>query len=103
MKIAVISKNPPGGRCTLYGLYAAVLADCFQGAVETVFPLPEADIQPPALTVDGTVIPPEDGLILSPADVYNGLARLGLAVETYSGLLARLEAAESDFMEKCGS
>ncbi|TAN59123.1 MAG: hypothetical protein EPN26_00460 [Rhodospirillales bacterium] len=27
MKITVVSKNPPGGRCTLYGSYAKTIAD----------------------------------------------------------------------------
>jgi len=99
MKIVVVSKNPPGGRCTLYTSYAMLLAECFAGAVETVFPYPDAALQPPALLVHGAAIPPADGLILSPDDVHAGLVAIGVAVDEITDLLARLEAVETAFME----
>ncbi len=96
MKIAIVSKNPPGGRCTLYGIYAKTIADRLGALVETVFPASDAAVQPPALTIDGRVIVPSDGLILSPQDIRDGLGPDGSPE-----LLERLEEAETRFMDAC--
>ena len=98
MKITLVSKNPPGGRCTLYGAYARAVAEALKGEVEIVFPEPGAELQPPALLIDGRTIEPADGLILAPSDLHQGLGRLGSP-----DLLERLEEAEARFMKECGA
>ncbi|MBF0267348.1 MAG: hypothetical protein HQL44_02030 [Alphaproteobacteria bacterium] len=96
MKITIVSKKPPGGRCTLYGYYAQVVADALGGAIETTFPGPEDEVQPPGFMLEDRLIIPADGLILSPSDVHDGLGKDGSP-----SLLARLEEAEARFMEEC--
>jgi hypothetical protein len=98
MKVTVVSKDPPGGRCTLYLRYAEVIADGCGAEVETVYPATGSAIEPPALLVDGRLIAPSDGLILSPMDVHLGLVGAGCP-----DLLNRLEAAEARFMDECGA
>lgn len=98
MKITIVSKDPPGGRCTLYRRYAEVIAEGCGAEVETVFPAAGSAVEPPALLVDGSVIAPADGLILSPMDVHLGLAGAGCP-----DLSTRLEAAEARFMSECGA
>lgn len=98
MKVTIVSKNPPGGRCTLYLRYAEVIAEGCGAEVEAVYPATANGIEPPALLVDGRPIAPSDGLILSPTDVHSGLAGAGCP-----DLLNRLEAAENHFMDECGS
>ncbi|MBF0166673.1 MAG: hypothetical protein HQL45_03500 [Alphaproteobacteria bacterium] len=98
MKITLVSKNPPGGRCTLYGSYARVIAEALNGAVEIVFPEPEAALQPPALLIDGLNLEPADGLMLTPSELQEGLGCV-----TPPGLLKRLEEAEAEFMKECGA
>ncbi|MBI5164419.1 MAG: hypothetical protein HY985_11015 [Magnetospirillum sp.] len=103
MKITVVSKSPPGGRCTLYMAYARTIAECCGGAVEVVYPAAGAAPQPPALLVGEGAIAPADGLILSPMDVHSGLAALAVPVAQWPHLLERLEAVETSFLEGCGS
>jgi len=98
MKVTIVSKAPPGGRCTLYLGYARTIADCFGAEVEIVHPAPEAEVQPPALLVDGRLIAPADGIILSPEDVHDAVTEVGIG---FPDLLDRLETAETDFMKGC--
>lgn len=100
MKLTVVSKDPPGGRCTLYTRYAEAVAEGRGAEVEIVYPAAGGAVDPPALLVDGRLIAPGDGLILSPMDVYTGLSALGIPV---TGLLARLEQVEHSFMEGLSS
>lgn len=97
--ITIVSKDPPGGRCTLYMRYAKAIAEQCGAEVQTVFPGAGNAFQPPALLVNGRPIDPADGLILSPMDVYTGIAALGMPVPGLATLLARLEQVEADFME----
>ncbi|MEW5726384.1 MAG: hypothetical protein AB1918_01020 [Pseudomonadota bacterium] len=103
MRITIVSKDPPGGRCTLYIRYGEAIAEGCGGAVRVVTPGDGADIQPPALLAEERLIAPADGLILSPMDVYTGIAALGMPVAGLATLLARLEQVEADFMEGLSS
>lgn len=91
--IAVIAKEPPGGRCRLYFAFADALATSIGAKTETIQG-PEA----PAFTVDGQTIVPADGVILSADELHAGLLRAGLALP--AGLLETLEAVEEKFMEE---
>lgn len=103
MKITIVSKDPPGGRCTLYLRYAEAIAESCSAEVEAVYPAMAGEVAPPAMLVDGGLIAPSDGVILSPMDVHLGLAGSGRPVPGLLGLLARLEKVEADFMEGCAS
>ncbi|MEO5338830.1 MAG: hypothetical protein H7841_18400 [Magnetospirillum sp. WYHS-4] len=96
LHIAVIAKEPPGGRCRLYFAFAEALAATLGATTETLLG-PEA----PALTVNGVSIVPADGVILTADELHAGLARAGRALP--EGLLATLEAAEDRFMEDLAS
>ncbi len=101
MKITVVSKAPPGGRCSLYLGYARALAEFHAAEVEIVYAGPDAELQPPVLMVDGRLIFPADGLILTPGDVGLGLTRMGAAIADHVELLEILETAEAEFMKGC--
>jgi len=64
MQITIVSKDPPGGRCLLYGLYAQCVTERCGATVEIVYPVAGSAIGPPALLIDGLPIVPDDGLIL---------------------------------------
>lgn len=98
MKVTVVSKDPPGGRCTLYMRYAETIAEGCGAEIEIVYPATGSELEPPALLVGGRLIAPADGLILSPMDVHLGLAGSGCP-----DVLSRLEAAEARFMDECGA
>lgn len=97
MRITIVSKNPPGGRCTLYMRYAEAIAEMCAVEIETVFPTTDGEVDPPALLVDGRLIAPVDGLMLSPMDVHIGLEGMG-----GTEALIRLEEVETRFMDDCG-
>ncbi|MEO5338851.1 MAG: hypothetical protein H7841_18510 [Magnetospirillum sp. WYHS-4] len=96
LHIAVIAKEPPGGRCRLYFAFAEALAATL-GATTEILLGPEA----PALTVNGVSLVPGDGVILTADELHAGLARGGHALP--EELLAALEAVEEKFMEELAS
>ena len=73
--ITILSKQPPGGRCTLYIRYAKAisrhLGTGFQ--VEYCESDGEDGNKPPALMISEDLIEPSDGVIVSPEDLVNGL------------------------------
>ena len=71
MNIVVISHNPPGGRCTLYGRYAETLGRATGRSVTVIFSeLRDAHGEGyPSLQLGGVAIAPGDGVILPPEDI----------------------------------
>jgi len=73
--ITVLSKQPPGGRCTLYIRYAKAISRHM--GVDFQMKYCESDEKdadtPPALLIGGTRIEPSDGVIVSPDDLFKGL------------------------------
>lgn len=99
--IKVISQHPPGGRCTLYALYAAELESCL-GLSRRVIHSDCRDAHGdgfPSLILKGLVLKPSDGVILSPEDIYAGLVDAGVDLSTAPDLSARLEAIQERFLE----
>lgn len=99
--IKVISQNPPGGRCTLYALYAEELASCL-GLSKRVIHSDCRDAHGdgfPSLVLKGVVLKPSDGVILSPEDICAGLESAGIDLSVLPGLAARLEATQERFLE----
>ena len=99
--IKVISQHPPGGRCTLYALYAEELAGSL-GLSRRVIHSECRDAHGdgfPSVVLQGVVLKPSDGVILSPQDICAGLASGGLDSSAVPDLAARLEAIQEHFME----
>ncbi len=71
MTVTVISKDPPGGRCTLYTRYAEALSRHSGLPVNIHYPgdKPGDGIAPPALVIRGKLVTPADGVIVSPDDI----------------------------------
>jgi cystathionine gamma-synthase len=99
--IKVISQHPPGGRCTLYALYAEELANSL-GLTRRVIHSDCRDAHAdgfPSLVLNGVVLKPSDGVILSPPDICAGLAAAGINLSGVPDLAARLEAIQERFLE----
>lgn len=99
--IKVISQNPPGGRCTLYALYAAELESCL-GLSKRVIHSDCRDAHGegfPSLVLQNVVLKPSDGVILSPEDIYAGLKHAGIDLSGVPDLRARLDAIQDKFLE----
>ena len=99
--IKVISQHPPGGRCTLYALYAKELAGSL-GLTKRVIHSDCRDAHGdgyPSLVLKGVVLKPSDGVILSPEDICAGLVGAGIDLSVVPDLAARLEAIQEHFLE----
>jgi cystathionine gamma-synthase len=100
--LKVFSQQPPGGRCTLYALYAEELSSCL-GLAKRVVYTECRDAHGdgfPALLIKGSALQPADGVILSPEDICAGLASAGLDLSAVPDLAARLEAIQERFLEE---
>lgn len=99
--IKVHSQHPPGGRCTLYALYAEELSS----SLGLPWRIIHSDCRDahgegfPALLVKGVALQPADGVILSPQDICAGLTDAGLDWSAVPDLEARLEAIQEYFLE----
>ncbi|MEN6587812.1 MAG: hypothetical protein ABFE02_17365 [Sulfuricella sp.] len=99
--IKVHSQHPPGGRCTLYALYAEELSSSLGLSWRIV----HSDCRDahgegfPALLVKGAALQPSDGVILSPQDICAGLTDAGLDWSAVPDLESRLEAIQERFLE----
>jgi len=101
LHVRVVSQHPPGGRCTLYAAYAAVLNACLDARIEVVMST-ERDAHGsgfPSLWVNGLPAQPADGVILMPADLCAILATTGLGEKALAGLAEALEAPLERMME----
>lgn len=100
-EITVISQNPPGGRCTLYALYAAELEQCLGISKRVVF----SDIREahgngsPSMWIKGSALKPADGVILAAEDICAGLAAAGISLQDAPDLVARLDAVLEKYLE----
>jgi cystathionine gamma-synthase len=101
LHVRVVSQRPPGGRCTLYAAYAAVLNACVDARVEVAIST-ERDAHGsgfPSMLVNGLPVQPADGVILMPADLCAILATTGLDEKALAGLAEALEAPLERMME----
>lgn len=100
--IKVHSQHPPGGRCTLYALYAEELSSSL-GLARRVVHTERRDAHgegSPALLLKAVALQPSDGIILSPEDICAGLAAAGLDWSAVPDLTARLDAIQEQFLEE---
>lgn len=104
LEIAVVSKVPPGGRCTLYAGYADVLA-AHLGAKVSVRTSERADAHAtgyPSLVIAGAPVVPADGVIVMPADIRVSLRSQGLADDALVGIAEALEPPLERMMDAAG-
>ncbi len=101
LRVKVISQQPPGGRCTLYAGYAAVLERHLEADAELFFTATRDAHGDgfPSLWLNSAAVQPEDGVILMPADILQALA---LPAEALLGLAEALEAPLDRMMEEEG-
>lgn len=98
--IKVLSQQPPGGRCTLYALYAEALSSSLGLAMRVI----HTDCRDPhgegfpSMRVKDVVLRPADGVILSPQDICDGLAAAGVDLGVAAGLRDRLETIQDRFL-----
>ena len=71
--ITILSKQPPGGRCSLYMRYAETLHEKLGLAVEVRFCDGSAEVPPPAMLIGDILVAPSDGVIVSPEDIAASL------------------------------
>ncbi len=98
--IKVLSQHPPGGRCTLYARYAGELSSSLHLAMRVI----HTDCRDahgegfPSMRVNGVVLQPSDGVILSPEDICTGLKNGGVDLSACTDLLSRLDAIMERFL-----
>ncbi|MCW8919782.1 MAG: hypothetical protein OQL08_13330 [Gammaproteobacteria bacterium] len=104
MEITLLLNEPLGGRCRLYRTYATALVedgkDAGNAAIaitcsEQFTTLPtHPELHAPAMLIDGLLVAPADGVILSPQDIAQALAPLHPEAP-------RLEALLQEVLERC--
>jgi cystathionine gamma-synthase len=96
--VTVLSKLPPGGRCSLYMRYAEALRQTLGFQPEVRYCDSSANLPPPAMLVGDVLVTPSDGVIVSPEDIARSLSdRLGEA--DAAQLRQVLEATQAQWME----
>jgi cystathionine gamma-synthase len=97
--ITILSKQPPGGRCSLYLRYAEALHQALGLQPEVRYCDGSAVVPPPAMLVGDVLVTPSDGVIVSPEDIALSLSdRLD---ETEIAQLRQvLEATQEQWMEE---
>jgi cystathionine gamma-synthase len=97
--ITVMSKQPPGGRCSLYMRYAEALRDRLGLEVEILYCEGGAGVPPPAILIGEAQVVPADGVIVAPEDFAASL-RGHLSEPEIKELVRVLEATQERWMEE---
>lgn len=99
--VTIFSKQPPGGRCTLYIRYAEAL--CRHLDISSQVKYCESDGEsmdnPPALLIGETLVKPSDGVIVSPEDLINSLQER-FSEDKLNELHQILDAVQEKLMEE---
>lgn len=102
--VTVLSKQPPGGRCTLYIRYTEAL--CRYLGINSQIKYCESDGEcvdnPPALLIGETLVKPSDGVIISPEDLINSLQDR-FSKDKLNDLHQILDAVQEQLMEEWGN
>lgn len=98
-RITILSKQPPGGRCSLYMRYAETLHEKLGLSVEVRFCDGGAEVPPPAMLIGDALVAPSDGVIVSPEDIAESL-RSRLPEPEVAELGRLLEATQERWMEE---
>ncbi|MBI1425655.1 MAG: hypothetical protein GC149_19680 [Gammaproteobacteria bacterium] len=100
--ICIISKDPPGGRCTLYSGYAAVLATHLPVKTEILYSDQQDahSVGYPSLLLNNVALQPEDGVILMPDDILAALQQSGIDVPAPDILAEALEVPLNQMLDE---
>ncbi len=97
--LTILSKQPPGGLCSLYMRYAETLHQRLGLGIEVHYRDDGAEVPPPAMLIGEALVTPSDGVILSPEDIAGSLwDRLPEPEVAELGRL--LEATQAQWMEE---
>lgn len=97
--VTVMSRQPPGGRCSLYLRYAETLRERFGLDIHVHYCEAERAHEAPALLVENAPVEPSDGVIVSPEDLARCLrGRIGAAAVDM--LTAALNETQENWMEE---
>jgi len=101
MKVSaeIVSKEPPGGRCEFYAnLFLRIVKD-FENVTFSLIPasLYDGKVIPPAVLVNGKLIEPEDGILLTPQEILSALLSSGAKPRRS---VEDVESELSEFYEK---
>ena len=78
--VTVMSKQPPGGRCSLYMRYAQTLHEALGLACDVRYCDATDAVPPPAMLICDVLVAPSDGVIVTPEDIARSLSdQLGAA------------------------
>jgi cystathionine gamma-synthase len=99
--ITILSKQPPGGRCTLYIHYAEAISQHLGVGYQVKYCESDGEDgnQPPALMIGENLIEPSDGVIVSPEDLINGL-RDSVTENELEELHQLLDTVQEQLMEE---
>ncbi len=100
--IHIISKTPPGGRCEIYNRYLFEVVKAYENVYYCLIPssLYEGKITPPAILVNGKILEPEDGILLTPQEIVDALESRGAIVRKgVEDLKKKLESIYEKFIE----
>jgi hypothetical protein len=99
--ITVVSKTPPGGRCEFYDRVFFEIVKAFKNVYYTLIPseLFEGDVSPPAVLLNGDLVEPEDGILLTPDELLRALKEKGAVPrDEVEQLKSKLEKAYDSFI-----
>ncbi len=97
--ITIMSKQPPGGRCSLYMRYAETLRQKLDIEFEVYFCDDGAEVPPPAMLIGDILVAPSDGVIVSSEDIAEKL-RDRLPEHEVTELGRLLETTQEQWMEE---
>ncbi len=99
--VTILSKQPPGGRCTSYIRYAEALCRHLDIDCEITYCDSDGEYvaNPPALLIGETPVTPSDGVIVSPEDLINSLQER-FSEDKLKGLHQILDAVQEKLMEE---
>ena len=100
--VTVVSKQPPGGRCSLYLRYAQTLHQVLGMALDVRYCDATAAVPPPAMLVGDVLVAPSDGVIVSPEDIVRSLTDQ-LGGEHADELRGLLEQTQEQWMDAWSS
>ncbi|MEA3274066.1 MAG: hypothetical protein U9Q81_01965 [Pseudomonadota bacterium] len=97
--ITILSKEPPGGRCSLYMRYAETLHERLGLDFDVRYCDASAEVPPPAMLLGDTLVAPSDGVIVSPEDIAASL-RARLSEPEAVEIRQLLEQTQEQWMEE---
>ena len=97
--VTILSKQPPGGRCSLHMRYAETLHQRLGIEFEVRSCDDGAEVPPPAMLIGDILVAPSDGVIVSPEDIAESL-RDRLPEHAVTDLGRLLEATQEQWMEE---